>query len=273
MRRHNSSQPAFTLVELLVVIAIIAILIGILLPALIRVKQQAQQVKCQANLYQIGHAMTMYTQQYNFPGAFLRIPESPHPAVCWPVRLRKYLKGNQQVFYCPAQDARCQWISQAPGPVVLATESATNFGYEVGERLLLAHKMYFSYGYNGVGSGVVGFPGRGMGADWHSLTDSSFFERGARRSSSVKRASEFITIADTVADGNGDFEIRNNVSGPGIEDSLSDVHRGGSNVLFYDGHVQWYLRTDLMVPRPVVAQDAAKQRRWNVDFEPARIWE
>jgi prepilin-type N-terminal cleavage/methylation domain-containing protein/prepilin-type processing-associated H-X9-DG protein len=76
------NKKAFTLIELLVVIAIIALLLSILMPALTKVKKQAQAAICLSNVKQWGTIFSMYAQEnkenfpQNYPGDGLNTKES-----------------------------------------------------------------------------------------------------------------------------------------------------------------------------------------------------
>lgn len=129
--KRNTQRPAFTLIELLVVLAIIAILIGLLLGGVQKVRERSRQLGCQNNLRQLALAAESYqTQRGHFPaGSAVELDKRIHPHQSWITALLPWIGRDdlarqateafsQNNFYCskPHQGIRDALLSQVVCP-------------------------------------------------------------------------------------------------------------------------------------------------------------
>ena len=247
-QRCRKTTNGFSLVELLVVIGIIGLLISILLPALSAARRHANSIKCSANLRTLGQALFMYTQDTSYyPVAEALNGYQGHAVAVWPTKLRRYLKGSREPFHCPERDERFAWSTSPLNAVAPAPPDFTGYGYDYGEALLDMELTPFSYGYNAAGTGSV-LRGSGLGG---------LIEVKAAQ---VRAASEMVAIADSSGfEGVGTYDL---LLGPrrGTYGVPGTVHFGGPNVLFCDGHVEWFLQQDISIPPDPSFSDPVVQR-------------
>jgi len=210
----RGKRSGFTLIELLVVIAIIAILAAILFPVFAQAREKARSTTCLSNMKQLGTATTMYIQDYD--GAYPLAWYGDAPAYGFDCALLPYVK-NLGVFDCPSNKTTPRWW-----------RGYANFGIPQPNP-----------------KGSSGIPGDyAMNGDLTARSGSGATPRLGLTEATVQNPASTILMTE-IWDTRGkakdgpEHEIFTNSKGDVCARIPFDIHQGGSNYNFCDGHAKW----------------------------------
>jgi prepilin-type N-terminal cleavage/methylation domain-containing protein/prepilin-type processing-associated H-X9-DG protein len=278
MFRSVRRRAGFTLIELLVVIAIIAVLVGLLLPAVQKVREAAARTQCINNLKQLGLALHNYYSTYSaFPPGWIRnsnLPTpAPDPSWSWSCFLLPYIE-QQNIYNVLSPGTQTFGQAFTNNLTTLQTPIKTFMCPSDTVAPLNTNRQFtvvtLPTGVTApVSIAISNYPGNGGNTGDHGLflentairiadiTDgtSTTLAVGERKSKDNARATLWAGISqvsgDTSSDGQSScrgytlYRMPDGVTSTATlpDDAFSSNHDGGANFVFCDGHVQFISST------------------------------